>query len=261
LVALDVAVVLVVLLLALLVAGLLRSHAEILAALHRLGVDLSPDGSGPRGAPGPVPVAAPGRRPTPGRPLETEVKDLAGVTPAGDAVSVAVGGAQHDTLLAFLSSGCTTCRNIWDALRRSPHVPGNARLVAVTRGPEAESPSAVGALAGTAMSVVMSTSAFEAYDVPHAPYFIYVSGPQGRVTGEGTAATWQEVRELLATAAADASSGGTLGTGADLDAAFSSAGRGGTSHRVQRVDAELAAAGIHPGDPRLHPPAGDRQDQ
>ena len=49
----------------------------------------------------------------------------------------------------------------------------------------------IGDLAGRgrdAVPVVMSTEAWERYDVPYAPYFVYVSGPAGRVVGEGVAA-------------------------------------------------------------------------
>lgn len=281
-VALDVAVVVVVALLAVLVAGLLRSHAEILQALHQLGVDMSPGrsaggvttpvslgargtgagpgaggpggagpgagGAGPGGASGSKPEF--GRRPTPGRPDPSEVFDVTGVTPAGDAVSIPVSAVGHDTLLAFLTSGCATCRGIWDALRSGGRqVPGAARLVAVTRGPEAESPGALAGLGGERIPIVMSTAAWDSYDVPHAPYFIYVSGPAARVVGEGSAATWEQVVELLGFAALDAEAARRAPTpGAVQGAATSS-----TERREQRIDAELSAAGIHPGDPRLHP--------
>ena len=47
------------------------------------------------------------------------------------------------TLLAFLTSGCSTCAVFWSALA-NPHaspVPGGARVVVVTKGAEAESPA------------------------------------------------------------------------------------------------------------------------
>jgi hypothetical protein len=109
-----------------------------------------------------------------------------------------------------------------------PDVPGGARLVAVTRGAEAESPGTLAQLAGDRLPVVMSTAAWEHYDVPAAPYFVFVSGPAGRIVGEGTASNWEQVRTLVSTAVTD----------------------GTTRHRV---DDELAGAGILPGDPRLHP--------
>lgn len=241
--ALIVGLTVAVALLALLVAGLLRGHAEVLRALHQLGVDLDPSGPEPRPA-GPVAVSMPGVRPTPGRPQSTDVIDLAGVSPSGDALSLAVTDVRHDTLIAFLTSGCATCRGFWDAFRSGPpDVPGAARLVVVTRGPEGESPGAIQNLAGST-PVVMSTSAWEHYDVPYAPYFIYVSGPAGRVMGEGVAAGWEEVRTLVSNAVADGTTGVRRGwherSAAD-------------QRRDDAVDRQLRAAGIEPGDPRLHP--------
>lgn len=244
--ALVVGLAVAVALLGLLVAGLLRGHADVLRALHQMGVDLDPSApSGTRA--GPVSVAAPGVRPTPARPDAGDVMDLTGVTPDGDAVSLAVGGVRHDTLIAFLTSGCATCRAFWDAFRSGMlDVPGGARLVAVTRGPEAESPGAISGLAGTT-SVVMSTEVWEHYDIPYAPYFVYVSGPASRVMGEGVAAGWEEVRTLVANAVAD----GTT--------AAPSPRRGlhersqADQRRDDAVDRQLRAAGIEPGDPRLYP--------
>lgn len=238
-VALVVGLTVAVALLGLLVAGLLRGHAEVLRALHRLGVDLDPSSD-----PTPAAVAPPGFRPTPARPADSDVVDLTGVTPRGDALSVAVTGVAHDTLIAFLTSGCATCRGFWDAFRAGPpDVPGGARLVAVTRGPEAESPGGVSGLAG-ATPVVMSSEAWEHYDIPYAPYFVYVSGPAGRVAGEGVAAGWEEVRQLVSNAVADGTTAPHRGwherSAAD-------------QRRDGDVDRQLRDAGIGPGDPRLYP--------
>lgn len=257
-------------LLGLLVAGLLRGHAEVLRALHQMGVELDP-AAGHEHPVGPVAVAGPSARPssarsssarsssessrpTPARPDVTDVIDLTGVTPAGDAVSLAVTGVAHDTLVAFLTSGCATCRGFWDAFRSGPPaVPGGARLVAVTRGGDGESPAAVAGLAG-ATPVVMSTEVWEHYDIPYAPYFVYVSGPLGQVVGEGVAAGWEEVKVLVANAVADGTTSPRRGphTRSRADQA-----------RDGDVDRQLRAAGIHPGDPRLYPtsissaPSGD----
>ncbi len=75
-----------------LVAGLLRSHAEI---LRRLGQS---------------PTQPPS---TPDR-ADTTAPILAGTTPGGDAVTLAFDGAgRSPTLLAFLTSGCGTCATFW----------------------------------------------------------------------------------------------------------------------------------------------------
>jgi len=108
--ALVVALGVVVAVLAVLVAGLLRSHADILRALHELGVTedkLSEpshnDAPGFSTQPG-----VPQPRPTEGEPT---AHDIAGATPTGGAARVAVQATAHNTLVAFLSSGCLTCRD------------------------------------------------------------------------------------------------------------------------------------------------------
>src|SRR5579863_2131823 len=87
-------------LLVVLVAALLRSHAEI---LRRLG----PDGSRPE----PWVDRSQGLAPPRARPgEEVPAPALAGGTPAGDAVRLAFDGrGSSPTLLAFLSTGCTSC--------------------------------------------------------------------------------------------------------------------------------------------------------
>ena len=142
--ALIVGLTVAVALLGVLVAGLLRANAEVIRALHQMGVNLGPD------TPGIAPYAGDTREPPdPGRPDAGDVIDLVGTTPDGDAVSLAVSGVRHDTLIAFLTSGCQTCRGFWDSFKAgAPDVPGGARLVVTTRGPEAESPGSIGNLAG-----------------------------------------------------------------------------------------------------------------
>jgi hypothetical protein len=94
----------------------------------------------------------------------------------------------------------------------------------------------------------MSTEVWEHYDVPAAPYFVYVSGPAARVVGEGTAQTWAQVRTLVYTAVAD---GTTAPPSSNLSPPWRKARA--DAEREQRVDVELSRAGILPGDPRLHP--------
>jgi hypothetical protein len=243
--ALIVGLTVAVALLGVLVAGLLRANAEVVRALHQMGVDLGP------GTPGSRPTAVSlSSRPTPGRPDAGDVADLAGTTPGGDAVSLAVNGVRHDTLVAFLTSGCQTCHGFWESFRHGPpDVPGGARLVVVTRGPEAESPGTIANLAGSVadgVPVVMSSEAWEHYDIPYAPYFVYISGPAGRVVGEGVAATWDAVRTLVANAVAD-------GTTSPSPAGGLKPRSRADQRRDLVVDEQLRAAGIEPGDPRLYP--------
>ena len=222
-------------LLGLLVTGLLRSHAEILRRLHDLGAGLEgTTGAGPRDVeiqvrPG---LAVPADR----LPVAA---DIVGETPAGEMAAVALTDDRADTLVAFLTTGCATCASFWrDLAAGGVDLPAGTRVLIVTKGAEAESMSAVRALAPAGVTVVGSTQAWEDYDVAVAPYFVHVS--HGRVIGAGAAATWPQVQGLLHRAFADL---------------YGGAGADGRDHTA-RVDAELIAAGITPGHPSLRPTQG-----
>ncbi len=49
----------------------------------------------------------------------------------------------------------------------------------------------------------MSTQAWEDYGMPGSPYFVLVDGAAGRVAGEGSATSWQQVVRLCGDASAD----------------------------------------------------------
>lgn len=232
---------LVIALLLVLVAGLLRSHAEILRALRDLGVELEPVSH--HGQAPPVPTRLTN---------SNAATDLQGVTPGGRTRSVGVVGVEHTTLLAFLSSGCLTCAAFWDAFRQAEQLtlPGHdTRLVIVTKGVEAESPATIEAKAPRQFITVMSSQAWDDYGVPITPYFVLVDGPSGRIAGEGAAATWHQLESLLSQAAAD---GGVL-RGDRLT-------RGDTQERRRASEDTLAAHGITPGHPSLYasPDQGDQ---
>jgi len=259
---------LVVALLGVLVVGLLRSHASVLKAFHDVGLgedvlagESNPDGARVSGlqirAPG-----DPGIRTVPGvaEPSATSalgrLSDIDGFDPQGGAVRVGLSGAKGTTLLAFLSTGCSTCHDFWRAFATDEihAVPGDGtRVVVVTRGPEEESPAAVADLAPAGVTTVMSSAAWDAYDVPVSPYFLLVDGVHG-VVGEGASASWSQVVDLLAKAAADAGlqveGGGEGGARLSRRALLSGGGR----EREQRADRELADAGIAPGSPELYGP-------
>ena len=200
--ALVVALAVAVLLLAVLVAGLLRSHAEILKALHELGAGLELDRSA-----GPVPVTIDGVR-TPRAAGAASPAAVTGESLDGEAIGVSL-TAGSPVLLAFLSSGCTTCQAFWSAFRE-PHlaVPGGARLVVVTKDLSEESPSALASRAPGDVPLITSSQAWESFGVPGSPYFVLVDGSadgdgSGRVVGEGSAATWPAVATLMGQATAD----------------------------------------------------------
>lgn len=254
--ALVVALVLVVALLGVLVVGLLRSHAEILKALHDLGVNLEEgaDGVPARRRSAAVSNHAPMRtadgvpRPRSENAPMGQAVDLTGRLPDGGAARVAVTGVEHATLLAFLSTGCGTCGAFWEALSDpdGPPVPGtDTRVVIVTNGPEAESAAAVADLAPAGILTVMTSEAWDDYDVPVSPYFLLVDGPSGSVVGEGAGTSWDQVLDLLGRAVADAGLART-----DERARLT---RMAGQDRAEWVDGELRAAGIEPGDPSLYP--------
>jgi hypothetical protein len=235
----------VVLLLGILVAGLLRSHADILRSLHELGVGVGDPAAAlesrhgtPAGAATVLPSAAPALGPAP---------TIAGVTPAGDARAVAVANSDRLTLLAFLSSGCATCAGFWKALQDPGglDLPDGTRVVIVTKGPDREVPTEVRSAATGRVPVVMSTDAWVDYEVPGSPYFVLVDGTTGHKVGQGVAGHVGQLAELVRRAEYDR---GTpqrprppAATGLDGPA------------RAAAADEVLRAAGIHPGDPSLYP--------
>lgn len=229
---------LLLVLLAILVVGLLRSHAEI---LRRLG---PPEGDAARGN-GRRPPTEVARR---GRPMPAT--DIAGSTLDGAPIQVGVRPGGQSTLLAFLSSGCLACRTFWESLGSdtAPAVPGGARLVAVTKDRDLESPARLRDLAPADVPLVMSSAAWHDYEVPTSPYFVYIDGGSGEIHGEGAASGWEQVASLLRDALDDVAT------------AERPAARGTTGpERVSRIDRELADAGIGPGHESLYP-GRDRED-
>ena len=191
-------------LLGLLVAGLLRSHAEILRALHQLGAGGAEDAAHAHRPPAASTASVvneldfPGVREgvAPPRPVEgsDRVRDIAGVTPWDESAAVGVAGDESRTLVAFLSTGCGTCAGFWDELNRpgGAQLPSTTRLVIVTKGENDESITALRRVAPSDTLVVMSSEAWTDYEVPGSPYFLLVEN--GHVTGEGSGTTWQQVR-------------------------------------------------------------------
>ncbi len=206
--------------LGLLVLGLLRSHAEILRTLRDLEAGTARPG--PSSASASAPAAA----------ATSTGADVMGATLDDEVVKIGVAGARHNTLLAFLSSGCLTCQEFWDTFSRRTRlkVPGDARLVILTKDASEESPSRLRELAPRSHPTVMSSAAWEAYGVPVAPYFVYVDGPSGQVRAQGAASDWDQVVDLWSKA---------------IEAPR-------RRDRHARADSELLGAGIRPGDPRLY---------
>jgi hypothetical protein len=220
--ALLVAVSILLALVLVLVAGLLRSHAEILRRLHNLESDAD-------GEELPVEESAPRRD------SNALAAAIDGFSLDGDAVRVDFApGAE--TLIAFLTSGCSVCRDLWAELG-TVTIEGMAglRIVIVAKDRKLESVVKLRRLAPEQVSVVLSSAAWDEYSVPASPYFVHI-GENGEIAGEGVSSTWEGVRSLLSDARADIGSE----TGAD-----------GVS-RMQRAEAELVGAGLAPSDASLY---------
>ncbi len=225
-----------------LVAGLLKSHAEILRKLHDLGLgetDITPSETSATELRVAAGIAEPRLDPNP-------AADITGMKADGSAAVVGIVGADHPTLLAFLSTSCSSCHRFWEAFAdpnlKLPHP--DLRLVIVTKGPEAESESEVRRLGPPGVATVMSSDAYEAYGVPVSPFFVMVDGPTGRTIGEGASATWGQLQSLLRQAVADA-------TSASKRSGRPASNRAKGRERSRDADEVLIAAGIEPGDPAL----------
>ena len=177
--------------LALLVLGLLRSHALILRALHELGagLELEKDADGGEQASNPVRVDIESGVVPATRPATVQGHAIVGTTLTGEEVTIPVQGSGRRTLLAFLSSGCSVCQTFWDELSTGVRdVPGDGRLVVVAKDPHDESVTRLRELAGPRLEVVQSSAAWTDYAVPGSPYFVYVE--DATITGEGSSTTW-----------------------------------------------------------------------
>jgi hypothetical protein len=226
----------VIVILAVLVAGLLRSHAEILRKLHRLGLGEGHDQT--TGSPPLRPVA-----------LESVPTDaIVGMTPNGISTAVSITGSRGFTMLAFLSSGCGTCQHFWHEFGRDEHVSPRRgiRTVIVTKSAADESLTDVKRLAPVDPVTIMSTEAWERFAVPYTPYFVLIDTERGAVVGNGAAATRDQLVGLVDRALGDGEEASIL--------------RRSTGDRVTDTDEELRRAGLDPGDPALYRrPTGDAQ--
>jgi hypothetical protein len=245
-------------LLGILVLGLLRSHALILKALHELGAGLELEkeaGTGvttaaTAGSPGPMPVELETGVVPATRSNNSTARDIVGTTLDRRERTVTVTAPGTRTLLAFLSSGCSVCQTFWEEFRGGVDVPGQGELRIIAKGPEEESATSLRGLAG-GLQVLQSSAAWSDYDIPGSPYFVYVEA--GVITGEGSATTWPQVRDLMAQGVSDAeearAAAGRSGPGSLIGEDYVDRGE---RDNLSRIDGELLAAGIRPGDASLY---------
>ncbi len=215
----------VIVLLTILVAGLLKSHAEILRQLHALGA--SEDGT----------VSTSGRS-TPRTPGFERVptETLAGTKLDGGEVSLSLGHGRGNTLIAFLSAGCLSCQAFWTEFSGEFELPTpDTRTVIVTKGPASESVSRLSELAPSNLPLVMSDDLWDTFKVPMTPYFLFVNGA-GSIIGEGAASSWRHLISLLRQSLRDS-----------RDPVHAD-----TAGRSDMTDDQLRGAGIEPGDETLY---------
>jgi hypothetical protein len=175
------------------------------------------------------------------------VAQVTGMSPAGEAAIIPLVGVERDTLLAFLTSTCTSCQRLWLELAEADGgvLPSSLRLLVMPKGPEHESPASILAAAPAGCDVVMSSTAWSDFHVPGSPYFVLVGAATGAVLGEGTALTWSRVVDLAAVATGDEH----LASGVRRDPRKPA----DDLRREAAVDRILLDAGIAPGDPSLYP--------
>ncbi|HSM43616.1 MAG TPA: hypothetical protein VK969_01225 [Acidimicrobiia bacterium] len=212
----------VIVMLLILVAGLLKSHAEILRRLDRLGAAAD---SADHESPQQPRTSGLGRAPT---------DEIIGIEPGGSAVSASLSPRTGETLLAFLSTGCASCQVFWEEFATHPALLAtDARPIIVTKGSGAESPPKVAQLAPPEIRVVMSDEAWDEFKVPLTPYFMLVGG-DGGIIGEGSATNMDRLLDLLRGSADD------------------SPVRMSTRQRERFTDDRLSSSGVEPGDPSLY---------
>lgn len=226
---------LVVFLLGMLVVGLLRANADVLRRLESLGAGLE-------GAPG---SHDHGQVTLTRKEESRRVADrtITGVTPDGEPLVASLASGSDPTLVAFLSTTCSTCTPFWEGLQSAEmHFGGHRhRVVIVTLGESEESPTRAQSMRRGTVEVIMSSDGWNSFEVPGAPYFALIEPETGRIVGEGSAMTFDSLVEFLTDATNDQQWDLQVGTASEED----------------RIDADLRRAGIHPGDPRLYPSKGD----
>jgi hypothetical protein len=212
------------------IVALLRSHADILrrlAALEERAV---------AGAPG---APADATAPPVGGGEVTSAGPINGTTLQGDSVTLSFGPGSPVTLIAFLTSGCTSCAPLWAGLHEARDLGALAqRVMVVTHDPTRESPTRLERLAPGGTEVIMSSAAWADYAVPGSPHFVLTDGAGG-ILGRGSALSWSQLETMVADARADARR--------------AVAGAGNTAERAQRSESALASAGIGPGHASLYP--------
>ncbi len=150
----------------------------------------------PAGSTSPAPAATPRA----GQPVEPEgdAVDIRGADPEGEPTVVPLEATRQPTLLAFLSTSCGICVGLWERLRDGDlgqEAPGVVPVV-VTKDPAHEDVDRIRGLTSADVPVVLSSEAWDDYEVPGSPYVMVISAAPGSVATEGSVATWQDLVRL-----------------------------------------------------------------
>lgn len=224
-------------------AGMLRSIGDLLERVGELERRPRPPGERELAAG----VVAP---PTGDGPVQT-VSALEGVDAdlAWFRRDLADFGTEY-VLLAFLSTTCLTCLDIWrdmieagDDARAVVADDDRAAVVVVLRGREEENLGKARALAGrTVPPVVFAGALWEDLEIPGSPYFTLVRVSDRSVVGAGSAQAFDQLASLAHDAMLELALTGSDRSYAGL---------------IASEDRELRAAGLLPGDPSLTAPLVD----
>lgn len=138
---------------------------------------------------------------------EADAVDIRGVDPEGRALVVPLEASERPTLLAFLSTSCGSCVGFWERLRDgdlASEAPGVVPIV-VTKSAAVEDADRIRSLATTDMPVVLSSEAWNDYEVPGSPYVMVVSASPGSVVTEGAVVRWSDIVTMASVVSPDGS--------------------------------------------------------
>ena len=127
--------------------------------------------------------------------VDGDAVDVRGADPEGEPTVVPLTATSRPTLLAFLSTSCGICVGLWERLlagELQPEAPGVVPVV-VTKDAALEDVDRIRQLSSAALPVVLSSEAWDDYEVPGSPYVMVVSAAPGSVATEGSVATWDDL--------------------------------------------------------------------
>ena len=134
---------------------------------------------------------------------EGDAVDVRGADPEGEPTVVPLTDTARPTLLAFLSTSCSICVSLWERLLAGElegQVPGVVPVV-VTKDAPLEDVERIRQLSSATLPVVLSSEAWDDYEVPGSPYVMVVSAAPGSVETEGHVATWDDLVRMAGSVA------------------------------------------------------------